>query len=138
MSQEKKVIHLLFKLKRDYKVTTPLETIRRKRAESVNRILQKGYLASVRVYIGMATCEIAAGSKDVMQIFQDAISTGKIKDVYLSQKGCAGRCNLEPTVEVVEAGKNPVKYGKVSKERALDIITKHIINGQVIEEWVIE
>lgn len=138
MSQEKKVIHLLFKLKRDYKVTTPLETIRRKRAESVNRILQKGFLANVRVYVGMATCEIAAGSKDVMEVFQEAIRTGKIKDVYLSQKGCAGRCNLEPTVEVVEAGKNPVKYGKVTKERAADIITKHIIKGQVIEEWVIE
>jgi (2Fe-2S) ferredoxin len=119
-------------------VTTPLETIRKKRAESVNRILQKGYLANIRVYIGMATCEIAAGSKDVMEVFQEALSTGKIKDVYLSQKGCAGRCNLEPTVEVVEAGKNPVKYGKVTRERAADIITKHIINGQVIEEWVIE
>ncbi len=138
MSREKKVIHLLFKLKRDYKVTTPLETIRKKRAESVNRILQKGYLANIRVYIGMATCEIAAGSKDVMEVFQEALSTGKIKDVYLSQKGCAGRCNLEPTVEVVETGKNPVKYGKVTKEKAADIITKHILKGQVIEEWVIE
>ena len=138
MSREKKVIHLFFKLKRDYKVTTPLETIRKKRAESVNRILQKGYLANTRVYVGMATCEIAAGSKDVMEVFQEAVNTGKVKDVYLSQKGCAGRCNLEPTVEVVEAGKNPVKYGKVTKERALDIITKHIIGGNVIEEWVIE
>lgn len=119
-------------------MTTPLETIRKKRAESVNRILQKGYLANTRVYVGMATCEIAAGSKDVMEVFKDAISTGKVKDVYLSQKGCAGRCNLEPTVEVVEAGKNPVKYGKVTKERAMDIITKHINNGHVIEEWIIE
>jgi len=138
LSQEKKVIRLFFKLKREYKVTTPLETLKKKRAESVNRILQKGYLANIRVYVGMATCEIAAGSKDVMEVFKEAIDTGQIKDVYLSQKGCAGRCNLEPTVEVVEAGKNPVKYGKVTKERALDIIAKHIINGQVIEDWIIE
>lgn len=119
-------------------MTTPLETLRKKRAESVNRILQKGYLANTRVYVGMATCEIAAGSKDVMKVFQDAISSEKIKDVYLSQKGCAGRCNLEPTVEVVEAGKNPVKYGKITKEKALEIIEKHIIDGEVIGEWIIE
>ena len=119
-------------------MTTPLETLKKKRAESVNRILQKGYLSNTRVYVGMATCEIAAGSKDVMEVFQEAISTGKVKDVYLSQKGCAGRCNLEPTVEVVEAGKNPIKYGKVTRERAQDIITRHIINGEVIEEWIIE
>lgn len=119
-------------------MTTPLETLRKKRAASVNRILQKGYLANTRIYVGMATCEIAAGSKDVMKVFKDAIETGKIKDVYLSQKGCAGRCNLEPTVEIVEAGRNPVKYGRVTMERAMEIINRHIIHGEVIKEWVIE
>jgi NADP-reducing hydrogenase subunit HndB len=118
-------------------MTTPLELMKRKRAKSVNNILQKGYLAKMRVYVGMATCEIAAGSSDVMKVFADAIASGQVTDVYLSQKGCAGRCNLEPTVEVVEAGKNPVKYGKITKERAVEIINRHIKNGEVIQDWVI-
>ena len=119
-------------------MTTPLDLMKKKRAQSVSNVLAKGYLAKMRVYVGMATCEIAAGSSDVMNIFTDAIKSGQITDVYLSQKGCAGRCNLEPTVEVIEAGKNPVKYGKVTKERALEIINRHIKNGEIIQEWVIK
>lgn len=115
---------------------TPLKIIKKKRAEAINRIISKGYLSKVRVYVGMATCEIAAGSKDVMEVFEAAVKNG-LTDIYLSQKGCAGRCNWEPTVEVVEEGKIPVKYGKVTKERAKEIIERHIKKGEVIEEWVI-
>jgi len=117
-------------------VLTPLEMIGKKRAEAVNRIISKGYLSTKRVYVGMATCEIAAGSKEVMEVFTQALANG-LPDVYLSQKGCAGRCNLEPTVEVIEEGKIPVKYGKVTPERAREIVEKHLKKGQVITEWLI-
>ena len=115
---------------------TPLEMIKKKRAEAVSRIIGKGYLSTKRVYVGMATCEIAAGSKDVMEVFKEAVSKG-LTDIYLSQKGCAGRCNLEPTVEVVEEGKIPAKYGKVTKERAMEIVERHFKKGEVIKEWLI-
>lgn len=115
---------------------TPLEIIKKKRAEAVGRIISKGYLSTTRVYVGMATCEIAAGSKDVMEVFREAISHG-LTDVYLSQKGCAGRCNLEPTVEVIQEGKIPVKYGKVTSDKARQIIERHLKKGEVISEWLI-
>ena len=117
-------------------MVTPLEIIRKKRAEAVNRIISKGYLSTKRVYVGMATCEIAAGSKEAMDVFRQAIANG-LTDVYLSQKGCAGRCNLEPTVEVVEEGKIPVKYGRVTEERAREIVERHLKKGEVITEWLI-
>ncbi|MBN2736259.1 MAG: (2Fe-2S) ferredoxin domain-containing protein [Spirochaetales bacterium] len=115
----------------------PLDIIKKKRAEAINRIIGKGYFSTIRVYVGMASCEIAAGSKEVMAVFEKAIKQG-LNDVYLSQKGCSGRCNLEPTVEVVEENKIPVKYGLVNKDRAKTIIDKHIKKGQVIEEWTIQ
>ena len=117
-------------------MVTPLDLIKKKRAEAVGRIISKGYLSTTRVYIGMATCEIAAGSKEVMSVFREAVANG-LTDVYLSQKGCAGRCNLEPTVEIVEEGKTPVKYGKIDEEKAKQIIERHIKNGEVIKDWVI-
>ena len=120
----------------DWTVAKALDLIKKKRAEAVSRIISKGYLSTKRVYVGMATCEIAAGSKDVMEVFQKAVSRG-LTDVYLSQKGCAGRCNLEPTVEVVEAGKIPVRYGRIDRQKALEIIEKHIKGGKVIKDWVI-
>jgi (2Fe-2S) ferredoxin len=115
-----------------------MEQIKKKRAEAVSRIVGKGYLSTTRVYVGMATCEIAAGSKEVMQVFKDAITKNGLTDVYLSKKGCAGRCNLEPTVEVVEAGKTPVRYGKVTPEKARKIVEKHIKGSQIITDWVID
>lgn len=117
-------------------MVTPLDIIKKKRAEAVGRIIGKGYLSTIRVYVGMATCEIAAGSKEVMVVFKDAIANG-LTDVYLSQKGCAGRCNLEPTVEVIEEGKIPIKYGNVTEEKAKQIIERHLKNGEVINDWVI-
>ncbi len=118
-------------------MVTPLDIIKKKRAEAINRIISKGYLSTKRVYVGMATCEIAAGSKDVMEIFKSAINNG-LTDIYLSQKGCAGSCNLEPTVEVVEEGKIPVKYGKVTPEMAARIVEDHLKKGLVIKEWIIK
>jgi (2Fe-2S) ferredoxin len=118
-------------------MVTPLEIIKKKRAEAINRIVGKGFLSTKRVYVGMATCEMAAGSKEVMDVFKTAVANG-LTDVYLSQKGCAGRCNLEPTVEVIEEGNIPVKYGKVTPAMARDIIEKHLKQGEVITEWVIQ
>jgi len=119
-------------------VAKPTDIIKKKRAEAVSRIISKGYLSSKRVYVGMATCEIAAGSKEVMEVFKNAVTKGGLTDVYLSQKGCVGRCNLEPTVEVIEVGKNPVRYGKITPERAQQIIDRHLKKGEVIKEWIID
>jgi len=122
---------------RSENMATPLEIVKKKRAQAIHRIVEKGYLTT-RVYVGMATCEIAAGSKEVMDVFETAIKRGQIKNVYLSQKGCAGRCNLEPMVEIIEEGKIPVKYQKITPDKAREIIDRHLINGKVIEEWVIQ
>ena len=138
MSRDKRAIRLYSRLKGISKVAKPTEIIRKKRAEAVSRIIGKGYLSSKRVYVGMATCEIAAGSKEVMEVFKNAVTMGGLTDVYLSQKGCAGRCNLEPTVEVIEVGKNPVRYGKINPEKAQQIIDKHLKKGEVIKEFVID
>jgi len=117
-------------------VATPLDIIKKKRADAIARIISKGYLSTKRVYVGMATCEIAAGSKEVMEVFRQAMDRG-LTNVYLSQKGCVGRCNLEPTVEVIEEGKIPYKYGKVTTQRAKDIVERHLKKGEVITEWLI-
>ena len=118
-------------------MVTPLDIVRQKRAAAIERINGRGFQAKRRVYIGMATCEIAAGSKEAMDVFQHALKNG-LTDVYISQKGCAGRCNLEPTVEVIEEGKLPVKYGKVTAERAAQIVERHLKKGEVIKDWVIK
>jgi NADP-reducing hydrogenase subunit HndC len=54
----------------------------------------------------------------------------------VSRKGCAGRCNVEPTVEVAQEGKKPYKYIKVTADKAKAILEKHLIGGEPITEWL--
>jgi len=118
-------------------MATPLELVKEKKVASHQRLADRGYHAPSKVYVGMATCEIAAGSKEVMSVFQEALKNG-LKNVYLSQKGCFGRCNLEPTVDIIQDGKKPVTYGKVTPERAKEIIEKHVVGGKAIKEYIIK
>ena len=98
---------------------TPVEIVRAKKADAHTRMAQKGHHAKRRVYVGQATCEIAAGSGEVWEVFAEAIRAG-LPDTFLSAKGCAGLCNLEPMVEILEDGRLPVKYSRVTKARAQD------------------
>jgi NADP-reducing hydrogenase subunit HndB len=116
-------------------MVTPVQFVAKARAEAVARIVGKGYLSTRRVYVGSATCENAAGSQEVMAVFRAAMEKG-LTNVYLSQKGCVGRCNLEPTVEVIEEGKIPTKYCKVTRERAEQIVERHLKRGEVVAEFL--
>lgn len=117
-------------------MSTPIELIRQMRADAVKRNNAKRKGVKYEIYVGMATCEIAAGSRKVMAIFKDAIESGKLKKAFLSPKGCAGRCNVEPTIEIVEKGKTPFKYIKVTEQKAKEILEKHLNKGEPVTEWL--
>ncbi len=112
-------------------MSTPLERLKKIKGEAIQKLIEDGLLSSTRIYIGMSTCEIAAGSKELWDIFQNEIKGKGIKDVLLKQKGCAGRCNLEPTVEILQTGKTPFKYTNVDAEKAKELIKKHLIENNV-------
>ncbi|MDR2425987.1 MAG: hypothetical protein LBD46_02235 [Endomicrobium sp.] len=117
-------------------MTSPKEILQFKKEKAKEILESKGFFRPKRVYVGLATCEIAAGSQSIMDIFQS--ETGNMSDVFVSAKGCAGRCNLEPTVEIVEEGKETVKYVSVNEEKARQIIEKHLKKGEIISEWVVK
>lgn len=112
-------------------MATALENLKKIKQEAIQNLIDNGLLSSTRIYIGMSTCEIAAGSKEIWDFFKKEIEEKKISDLLLKQKGCAGRCNLEPTVEVLQAGKVPFKYTNVDIEKAKEIIKRHLIENNV-------
>lgn len=111
-----------------------MELLRQKKEEALGRI-RENRKHPIKVNIGMATCEIAAGSKEVWDVFESAVKSGDIQ-VDLGIKGCAGRCNLEPTIEVIEEGKLTIKYTKITPDMAKNIIERHIKKGEPIEEYI--
>ncbi len=93
--------------------------------------------AGTRVVVGMATCGIASGARPVLVALSDAVMQKKLEDVAVTQTGCIGLCQFEPIVEVMQPGKEKVTYVKMTPEKALEVVEKHLIRGQVITEYTI-
>ena len=91
-----------------------------------------------RVVVGMATCGIASGARPVLTALSNAVLEKKLESVTVTQTGCIGLCQYEPIVEVLAPGKEKVTYVKMTPEKALEVVEKHLIRGQVISEYTIQ
>ncbi len=87
----------------------------------------------VVIRVAMATCGIASGARDIMNYFADLVREDGINNVVITQSGCMGYCYAEPTVEVTLPNSDPVVYGHVSKEKAKEILEKHIKSGEMVD-----
>ena len=117
------------------KSLSELAAIREKMKDKV--ILREG-TGEIRVVVGMATCGIAAGARPVLNTFVEKVSeAGLGEKVTVSQTGCIGVCQYEPVVEIFEAGKDKVTYVKMTPEKAVEVVEKHLKGGQIVDEYTI-
>ena len=87
---------------------------------------------TTRVLVGMATCGIASGAKEVMEFFVEELDKRNIEAV-VTQTGCMGYCFAEPTIEVTLFGKDPVVFGYVDVKKADEIIERYIKTGELVD-----
>ena len=100
-------------------------------------VLREGS-GDVRVVVGMATCGIAAGARPVLNAFVEQINAADLASkVTVSQTGCIGFCQLEPIVEIHEAGKDKVTYVKMTAEKVTEVVEKHLKGGNVVTEYTV-
>ncbi len=100
-------------------------------------ILREG-LGEIRVVVGMATCGIAAGARPVLNAFVEEVNAAGLSDkVSVTQTGCAGLCQLEPIVEIYEAGKEKVTYIKMTADKAKAVVENHLKGGKVVAEYTV-
>ena len=112
-----------------------LQAIKDKMKDKV--ILREG-VNDIRVVVGMATCGIAAGARPVLSTLVEEVNKEGISDkVTVSQTGCIGLCQLEPIVEVFEAGKDKVTYVKMTSEKATRVVEEHLKGGKVVNEYTV-
>ncbi len=90
-----------------------------------------------RIVVGMATCGIASGARPVLTALSDAVQSRNIENVSVTQTGCIGLCQYEPIVEVFEPGKEKVTYVKMTAEKAMEVLDKHILGGQILTDYTI-
>ena len=92
----------------------------------------------IRIQVGSATCEHAAGSREVLDEFRKHITAAARDDILVHQTGCTGRCSREPIVGVMIPGQMPVKYERVDRESVHEIFTRHIQQGQPVLDRVLD
>ncbi len=85
------------------------------------------------IIVGMGTCAISAGAREVFLALAESLEQYGIKSVKLRQTGCIGYCEQEPLVRVGE-----VTYARVTPDRARAIVRQHVLGGTVIREWLAE
>ena len=112
-----------------------LQAIKEKMKSKI--VLREG-TGEIRVVVGMATCGIAAGARPVLNTFVEEVNAANLYDkVTVSQTGCIGFCQLEPIVEIFEAGKEKITYIKMTPEKVKEVVEKHLKGGNVVTEYIV-
>jgi NADP-reducing hydrogenase subunit HndB len=91
----------------------------------------------VQVTVHMGTCGIAAGARDVLSQLAADLNQAKATNVLLKQAGCAGLCDREPMITVVDKSGKEYRYGKLDKGKVREIVRDHILGGKPLMNYVI-
>jgi len=112
-----------------------IEELRKIRTEA-QRDLMVRTQTGTRIIVGMGTCGIAAGAREVLQAILKELEARKI-EAHVETVGCVGMCAKEPLVDVEQAGKSRIRYANIAPESVPRLIEEHLVKGNVIQEWAI-
>ncbi len=115
-----------------------LEQLNRLKVDLVMQRNQDAAHGIVQISVGMATCGVAAGASEVFCALEEDIQSLHLQDVVLSETGCIGLCQHEPIVNVVVGTHPQVSYGQVTPALARRILREHVMEGRVVDEFVID
>ncbi|MDY7040314.1 MAG: (2Fe-2S) ferredoxin domain-containing protein [Chloroflexota bacterium] len=111
-----------------------LEDLKRIR-EGAQKDLKVRLETGTTITVGMGTCGIAAGARETMHAILEELRKREI-DANVTTVGCIGMCSKEPLVDIEQAGYPRITYGNVHPDMVPRLIEEHLIQGNVVEEWV--
>ncbi len=93
--------------------------------------------ASVKITVHMATCGLAAGAGEVMDMLMDEMARTDRDDIYVMSSGCLGMCSSEPNVTVEEKGKDAIVYKHVDRNKMRQIFRRHVLGGEIQTDFAL-
>ncbi|MEM5775324.1 MAG: (2Fe-2S) ferredoxin domain-containing protein, partial [Anaerolineaceae bacterium] len=114
------------------------EDLKRIREEALLKRDAKKVEGQKQVVVGMGTVGIASGARDTLKAILNFIEENGLNDVLVRQTGNIGMDSFEPIVQVVIGEAAPVSYGKVTAEIAQTIMKEHVVEGNIVEKYVIK
>jgi len=111
-----------------------LNNLRNKyRDEVIMRLISYDSSDRTEVMVGMADCGIAAGARDTLKAFFDEVNSARLEDVSVIAVDCMGSCDNEPVVKITAPGKPTICYKKVDTALAKEIVSKHLVGGNIVD-----
>jgi NADP-reducing hydrogenase subunit HndB len=92
--------------------------------------------ASATITVGMGTCGIAAGAREVMSVILDELAVRGI-NAHVTTVGCIGLCSKEPLVDVKRGDEPKITYGNVTPTMVPRILDEHVVEGRAVEDWIV-
>ncbi len=108
----------------------------KKLRDDVQRAFQVRTQTSTRIIIGMGTCGIAAGAREIMHAILKELEQRKI-EANVETTSCIGMCVKEPLVDIEQGGMTRVTYGNIKVDMVPRLIEEHLVKGKIVQEWVI-
>jgi len=93
--------------------------------------------ARYTVVVGMGTCGIAAGAREVLAAIIDELDERGLADVIVTQCGCRGLCEREPLVYITPQRGDEVVYADMTPARAREVVASHIGRGEPVPAYIL-
>lgn len=104
--------------------------------EDAQRSFRVRTQTSTRIIIGMGTCGIAAGAREVMNVILKELEQRKI-EANVETTSCIGMCVKEPLVDIEQGGMTRVTYGNIGVDMVPRLIEEHLVKGRIVQDWVV-
>lgn len=90
-----------------------------------------------KIVVHMGTCGIAAGARTILASLMETLQARGVTDISITTSGCAGLCSMEPMITVEMSSAAPVKYGKLTAEKARRVFEQHVLAGEIVTEYAL-
>jgi len=115
-----------------------MKDLEKAKDEALQRERENAQKNRFQVRVSLGSCGIAVGAQETFEALEQLIVQKEAGGVLLKKVGCIGLCALEPVVQVIEAERPQVTYGKVTPAVAERIFQEHIGKGMILQEYVVE
>lgn len=115
-----------------------LEGLKKAKEAALQKEREQAETHRFQIRVSLGSCGIAVGAQETFETL-NRLNVGKeAGGVQIKKVGCLGLCSLEPVIQVAEAGRPQVTYGRVTPAAARRIFEEHIEKGLVVQEFVVE
>ena len=114
-----------------------LEQLKQLKEKAQKQIALREGGKKYRVVVSMGTSGIASGAREVMKTMLDEIEKRGLDDVEVRVTGEHGLEDIEPVVEVEEAGGEKTTYARLDPEKAKKIVAEHLQKGRKVDNLAV-